>query len=426
MNGTAYFHGPKYDEPAAADTVIIAGTLGSSKIIDDLVSRGKLDVSAIEGKWESFVSQLVESPVAGCERAVVIAGSDPRGAIFGLYDISEQIGVSPWYWWADVVVRPNKNIWFRPGGKVQGPPTVKYRGFFLNDEQPGLTGWVSQNFAATPTGAVGYGPFFYAHVFEVLLRLRANYLWPTVWGSMFEIDDPANQPLADAWEIVLGSSHTEPMMRAQNEFGNFYRDKGLGPWAYNLNNETIDEYFVYGAQRAKPYARNSLWTMGMRGTGDTAIEGLGYDAIVSMLETVVEHQRDIIEDVLETNVTAVPQMWCLYKEVMTYIFEGLEIPEDITLLWADDNWGNLRRVPIDDESKRSGGAGVYYHFDYVGDPRNYKVGDPLSPLSQETDELTGGFFRSGSTPSSWRRRRSRCTSPTPTAPTASGSSTSAT
>lgn len=386
MNGTEYFRGPKYDEPTASATRIIVGTVGSSKVIDDLISSGKLDVSEIEGKWESFVSQLVESPIPGCEKAVVIAGSDPRGAIFGIYDVSEQIGVSPWYWWADVAIKQNKNIWFLPAGKVQGPPSVKYRGFFLNDEQPGLTGWVSQNFADTPT-SVGYNQYFYAHVFEVLLRLRANYLWPTVWGSMFEIDDPANQPLADAWEIVLGSSHTEPMMRAQNEFGKFYINNGMGPWAYNLNNETIDEYFVYGAQRAKPYARNSLWTMGMRGTGDTAIEGLGYSAIVSMLETLVENQRNIIEDVLETNVTEVPQMWCLYKEVMTYIFEGLEIPEDITLLWADDNWGNLRRVPIDDESKRSGGAGVYYHFDYVGDPRNYKVGNPLSPYPHPRDGL---------------------------------------
>ncbi|KAI0532745.1 hypothetical protein GGR58DRAFT_489029 [Xylaria digitata] len=189
---------------------------------------------------------------------------------------------------------------------------------------------------------------------------------------MFEVDDTANQPLADAWGVVLGSSHTEPMMRAQNEFGTFYTRKGLGPWAYDQNNKTIDEYFVYGAQRAKPYANNSLWTMGMRGSGDTAIAGLGVDAIVNLLEAVVKSQRNAIEDVLGVKVVDVPQTWCLYKEVMSYIQEGLTIPEDITLLWADDNWGNVRRVPIDDEKTRSGGAGVYYHFDYVGDIRNYK------------------------------------------------------
>ncbi|KAI1338740.1 glycoside hydrolase family 115 protein [Xylariaceae sp. FL0016] len=370
-NGTQYFYGPNYTDPLAQNTVIIAGTLNHSKFIDNLVSSGKLDISEIEGKWESFVTQIVDNPIPGCSRALVVAGSDTRGAIFGLYDLSEQIGVSPWYWWADVAISPQKQIYALPEGKVQGSPSVKYRGFFINDEQPGLSGWVQWNYPDTPFG-VGYGSSFYANVFELLLRLRANYLWPALWGSMFEVDDTANQPLADAWEIVLGSSHTEPMMRAQNEFGTFYTAEGLGPWAYNLNNKTIDEYFVYGAERAKPYARNSLWTMGMRGSGDTAIEGLGVDVIVSMLEALVQHQRSIIEDVLDVNATQVPQLWCLYKEVMSYIQDGLTVPEDITLLWADDNWGNVRRVPIDDEKTRSGGAGVYYHFDYVGDTRDYK------------------------------------------------------
>ncbi|KAI5927198.1 hypothetical protein F4810DRAFT_433767 [Camillea tinctor] len=371
VNDTQYFYGPEYADPSAENTVIIVGTIGHSKVIDDLVTARKLDVSRVQGKWESFTTQVVEEPLPGCRRAAVIAGSDARGTIFGIYDISEQIGVSPWYWWADVPIVEHKEIFVLPEGKVQGPPSVKYRGFFLNDEQPGLSGWIKWNYPDTLYG-VGYGSLFYPRVFELLLRLRANYLWPALWGSMFEVDDPANQPLADAWEIVLGSSHTEPMMRAQNEFGTFYINKGLGPWAYNLNNKTIDEYFVYGAQRAKPYARNSLWTMGMRGTGDSSISGIGVDAIVSMLETLVHNQRAIIEQVLEVNVTDVPQLWCLYKEVMSYIQEGLTIPDDITLLWADDNWGNVRRVPVDDEKTRAGGAGVYYHFDYVGDPRNYK------------------------------------------------------
>ncbi|KAI1809649.1 glycoside hydrolase family 115 protein [Poronia punctata] len=373
-NGTEYFDGPGFNDPSAKDTVIIVGTLGYSSIIGELVAGGKLNVSEIEGKWESFITQIVESPIQGCEKAVVIAGSDPRGTIFGIYDISEQIGVSPWYWWADVPVKKHEEIYVTLSlseRKVQGPPSVRYRGIFINDEQPGLSGWVQANYEDTAFG-VGYNREFYPRVYELLLRLRANYLWPAIWGSMLEVDDPANQPLADAWEIVLGSSHTEPMMRAQNEFGTFYTDKGLGPWAYNLNNKTIDEYFVYGAQRAKPYANNSLWTMGMRGSGDTAIEGLGVDAIVALLEAVVKSQRNVLEDVLDVKAADVPQMWCLYKEVMSYLQEGLEIPEDITLLWADDNWGNLRRVPIDEEKMRRGSAGVYYHFDYVGDTRNYK------------------------------------------------------
>lgn len=223
----------------------------------------------------------------------------------------------------------------------------------------------------------------------MLLRLRANYLWPTIWATMFEVDDPANQPLADAFEIVIGSSHTEPLMRAQNEFGKFYQ----GPWAYNLNNGTIDNYFRYGVQRAKPYARNSLWTMGMRGTGDTAIEGLGVDHIVEMLQILVKNQRQIISDGLGVkDITTVPQTWCLYKEVMTYLFAGMQVPDDVTLLWADDNWGNVRRLPLLNETQRSGGAGVYYHFDYVGDPRNYKWINTIQ-LSKTAEQMHMSYAR---------------------------------
>jgi hypothetical protein len=206
---------------------------------------------------------------------------------------------------------------------------------------------------------------------------------------MFEVDDPANQPLADAFEIVIGSSHTEPMMRAQNEFGQFYD----GPWAYNLNNETIDDYFRYGVQRAKPYARNSLWTMGMRGTGDTAIEGLGVDHIVDMLQVLVEHQRQILVEGLDvTDISTVPQTWCLYKEVMGYLEAGLEVPDDVTLLWADDNWGNVRRLPLLDEMEREGGAGIYYHFDYVGGTRSYKWINTIQ-LSKTTEQMHLAYAR---------------------------------
>ena len=248
----------------------------------------------------------------------------------------------------------------------------------------------STHWQDTPYGA-GYGPAFYSLIFEVILRLRANYLWPAIWATIFEVDDPANQPLADAFEVVIGSSHTEPMMRAQNEFGKFYA--GQGAWAYNLNNKTIDEYFRYGVQRAKPYARNSLWTMGMRGTGDTAIEGLGVDHIVEMLETLVKNQRQIIVDGLNgTDITTVPQMWCLYKEVMSYIFAGLQVPDDVTLLWADDNWGNVRRLPLVNETQRAGGAGIYYHFDYVGDPRDYKWINTIQ-LSKTTEQMQMAYAR---------------------------------
>jgi hypothetical protein len=345
-------------------------------------------VSEVEGKWESFTSQVVENPVPGCSKALVIAGSDPRGTIYGIYDISEQIGVSPWYFWADTPPKQSKNLFVTTTKKVQGPPSVKYRGFFLNDEQPALTNWVASRWQDTPYGP-GYGPAFYGLIFEVLLRLRANYLWPALWATMFEVDDPGNQPYADAFEIVLGTSHTEPLMRAQNEFGKFYQ----GPWAYNLNNKTIDEYFRYGVQRAKPYARNSLWTVGMRGTGDTAIEGLGVEHIVEMLTVLVKNQRDIMAEGLEVDdVTTIPQTWCLYKEVMTYLFAGLQVPDDVTLLWADDNAGNVRRLPLLNETERAGGAGLYMHFDYVGDPRNYKWINTVQ-LTKTAEQMHMGYAR---------------------------------
>lgn len=395
MNNTFYrttgnesFTGPSYGNADAASTVIIAGTIGHSKLIDALIDAGKISVTEIKGEWEAFVSTVVEEPIEGCAAALVIAGSDPRGTIYGIYDVSEQIGVSPWYFWADVPTKQHSDIYVSTKRKVQGSPTVKYRGFFINDEMPGLTNWVATHWEDSPYGA-GFGPAFYSLVFEVLLRLRANYLWPALWGTMFEVDYPGNQPLADAFEIVLGTSHTEPLMRAQNEFGHFYK----GPWAYNLNNKTIDDYFRYGVQRAKPYARNSLWTMAMRGTGDTAISGLGIDAIVTMLETLIANQRQIIKEGLEVDdITTVPQTWCLYKEVQAYATEGLVVPDDITLLWSDDNWGNVRRMPLSNETDRSGGAGVYYHFDYVGDPRDYKWINTIQ-LEKTAEQLQMAYSR---------------------------------
>ncbi|PCD23983.1 hypothetical protein AU210_015497 [Fusarium oxysporum f. sp. radicis-cucumerinum] len=385
-----HFSGPNYSEPNAGNTKIIVGTIGHSELIDKLIKDGSLDVSKIKGKWESFVSQLVKDPIKGTDQALVIAGSDPRGTIYGIYDISEQIGVSPWYWWADVPIRKRDEIFVLAKPKVQKSPSVKYRGIFLNDEQPGLSSWVGSRWDPTWNNKAPYNHEFYALVSELLLRLRANYLWPTVWGSMVYIDDPLNQPLLDAYEIVLGGSHTEPMMRAQNEFRTFYE----GEWQYKTNNETIDEYFRYGVSRAKPYARNSLWTMAMRGTGDTAIEGdLGIDGIVEMLETLVDNQREILKEGLKVkNLTDVPSLWCLYKEVQSYQERGLVVPEDITLLWADDNWGNIRRLPLANETDRSGGAGVYYHFDYVGDPRNYKWINTIQ-LEKTTEQMTLAYHR---------------------------------
>ncbi|TFY57677.1 hypothetical protein EVG20_g8452, partial [Dentipellis fragilis] len=349
-------------------TPIFVGTLGKSSLIDTIVNNTKLDVSAIEGQWEAFMTKVVSNPIPGVDKAYVIVGADKRGTIFALYDHSEQFGVSPWYWWADVPVTTHPNLFVTPSGCSHGAPTVKYRGLFLNDEQPALTNWAMEKFTNGTGAPLTGSPFnhvFYTKLFELLLRMKANYLWPAQWASAFNVDDPQNQFLADFYGIVMGTSHEEPMMRSiPVEWGLF----GTGPWDYTTNNKTIYQFWVDGAERAKPY--ESLFTMAMRGDGDLPLSAT--DAI-SSLEQIVSDQRQILMNVFnETNVTNIPQMWCLYQEVKGYYDEGLRVPDDITLLWTDDNWGNMRRYPLPSERNRTGGAGVYYHYDLVGDPRDYK------------------------------------------------------
>ncbi|KAH8587447.1 hypothetical protein B0O99DRAFT_526729 [Bisporella sp. PMI_857] len=359
-NGSVYLTNSTAAAPSSP--VIIAGTIGNSSLIDGLIAGGKISVSNIKGKWESYSSQLVLNPISGVSVALVIAGSDKRGTIYGLYDVSQQIGVSPWYWWADVPTIKRTVVYAVDVIKIQGPPSVKYRGIFLNDEAPALTGWIRANY---PNGVYGLGfnSQFYSKVFELLLRLRANYLWPAMWSSMFYADDANNGPTADMFGIVMGTSHTEPMARATNEEGHFL----TGEWDWVGNTANVKAFMKDGVQRAKTW--DTLWTMGMRGAGDTASPTL--DA--PTLETIINYQKTLLQQTLSvTDVSKVPKMWCLYKEVGGYFQAGLTVPEDITLLWTDDNNGNLLRVPLSNETNRAAGAGVYYHFDYVGSPRNYK------------------------------------------------------
>lgn len=292
----------------ATKTAIIAGTIGKSKLIDDLIKRKKIDVAKTQGKWEAFQTQLVKSPFPGIESALVIAGADKRGTIYGLYDISEQIGVSPWYYWADVPTRRQSSIYALNVNKIQKSPSVKYRGIFLNDEQPALTGWVNKNFPRGKYGP-GYNADFYSRVFELLLRLRANLLWPTMWDGMFGVDDPKNQWTADMYGIVMSTSHTEPLSRSTKEWNTL----GNGTWDYRTNSEAIYDYWVEGVERGKNYEH--LWTMGMRGNGDNV---LAEEVLVDLLEGIVNDQREILKDVLDVSdaeLEKVPQVWCLYKDV---------------------------------------------------------------------------------------------------------------
>ena len=352
--------------------VIIVGTLGKCALLDRLVREHKLNVQKIAGQWESFLIQVVAQPCAGVDQALVIGGSDQRGTIYGIYDLSEELGVSPWHYWADVPARKRNTAWVKAGPVVQGPPAVKYRGIFLNDEAPDLTGWANHTFG-------GYNHAFYTNVFELLLRLKANYLWPAMWNNCFNEDDPLNPQLAGAYGIVMGTSHVEPMMRADKEWNRLgYTAKD---WNFAANPDRLKAFWEAGLARNRPY--ENIITMAMRGKIDTPMSA---GANITLLEQIVAAQRELVARVYGTNAAAVPQLWALYKEVQEYYEKGMRVPDDLTLLWCDDNWGNLRRLPAANERGRAGGSGIYYHFDYVGNPRNYKWVN-TSPLPKIGEQM---------------------------------------
>jgi len=338
------------------ENLIIIGTLGKSEIIDQLAKSGKIDTVSLAGKWEKFTTQIVENPIEGVDQALVIAGSDKRGTLYGIYDLSRQMGVSPWYFWADVPVEQQASLYIKPGVHTNGEPKVKYRGIFINDEMPALGGWADKNYGGFTSG-------FYEHVFELILRLNGNYLWPAMWGRMFYVDDPKNAQLADEYGIVMGTSHHEPLTRAHAEWEHF----GEGPWDFSKNAENLKKFWTEGMERRGN--TETIVTVGMRGDGD---EPMTQGTAIGLLENIVSEQRKIISDVTGKPAEQTPQMWALYKEVQEYYDQGMRVPEDVTLLLCDDNWGNIRKLPELDAAPRKGGYGIYYHFDYVGGPRNYK------------------------------------------------------
>ncbi|MFN3861939.1 MAG: glycosyl hydrolase 115 family protein, partial [Roseateles sp.] len=346
----------------APPELVLIAQLGRSPLLDDLQRRGKLQAADLRGRWEAFRQVVVEQPFPGVKRALVIVGSDRRGAVFGAYDLSARIGVSPWHWWADVPVAKQADV-FVTAGQREDQPQVKYRGIFINDEAPALSTWAEKKFGGTNAK-------MYEHVFELLLRLKANCLWPAMWPPRaFNADDPRNMVLADEMGIVMGTSHHEPMSRAHDEWR---RNKG-GAWDYAKNAPQLREFWRGGIQRmmGRPdgSAFETLVTVGMRGDGD---EPMSEHTATTLLETIVRDQRQIIADVTKKPAEQTPQVWALYKEVQDYYDAGLKVPDDVLLLFADDNWGQIRRLPEPGAAKRQGGYGVYYHFDYVGGPRNYK------------------------------------------------------
>ncbi|MGW0708757.1 glycosyl hydrolase 115 family protein [Streptomyces sp. NPDC002643] len=361
---------------SAAREVVLVGTIGRSPLIDGLIAAGKLDVGGVRGKWETSLQTVVERPMAGVERAFVVAGSDPRGTVFGVYDVSYGLGVSPWYWWDDVPPVRRAAVYVRPGRFSQGTPAVKYRGIFINDENPALGTWAPAYFGPgkAPGHPGGFNADFWAKVFEVLLRLKGNYVWPAVWGRAFAEDDPENHRRASEYGVVMGTSHEAPMMRGIEEWNRHASPGhdpygGTGEWSYRRNAEAIKAYWRAGVQRMVDQGFEGVVTLGMRGNGDTSLpDGDG----IELMKEIIATQRQIIEEVTGRPASETPQVWTLYKEVQRYWDRGLRVPDDVTVVLTDDNWGNIRKHPDPGEPVRPGGYGLYYHFDYVGVGRNYK------------------------------------------------------
>ena len=347
---------------------ILVGTIGHSAAIDQLVKQKRINGNLLKGKREKFIITVVDNQL-------VIAGSDRRGTIYGIYELSQQMGVSPWYDWADVPVEHHDSIFVNRGTYSDGEPAVRYRGIFLNDEAPCLTSWVKNTYGT------GYGDHrFYQRVFELVLRLRGNMMWPAMWGWAFYADDAENEKTADEMGVVMSTSHHEPMARNHQEYAR--NRKGWGPWNYQKNKANLQKFFREGIERMK--GTEQIVTIGMRGDGD---EAMSAEADTKLMSQIINDQRKIIADVTGKKASETPQVWALYKEVLDYYDKGMKVPDDVTLLLCDDNWGDVRRVPNAQERKHKGGWGLYYHVDYVGAPRNSKMLN-VTPVQNPWEQLT--------------------------------------
>lgn len=341
---------------------VIIGSIDKSKVIADLMKSdkniAKLLNRELKGKKEKYIITTIDTKDG---KSLLIAGSDKRGTIYGVYELSEQIGVSPWYWWADAPIAKHDKVFAKDGVFTDGEPAVEFRGIFLNDEAPCLTTWVENTFN-TQYG----GHEFYEKVFELILRLKGNMMWPAMWGWAFYADDPANGKLADSMGIMMGTSHHEPMARNHQEYARNRRE--WGAWNYQTNQANLDKFFREGIERMN--GTEDIVTIGMRGDGD---EAMSETADTKLMERIINNQRRIIKEVTGRPAEKTTQVWALYKEVQDYYDAGLKVPDDVMILISDDNWGDIRRVPITKEERsRKGGWGIYYHVDYVGAPRNSK------------------------------------------------------
>ncbi|MBR5051946.1 MAG: glycosyl hydrolase 115 family protein [Bacteroidaceae bacterium] len=366
-------------EPTTLKNPIIVGTIGQSSHIDQLIADGKIDVSDVVGKWEAFGMQVIDNPMEGVAKALVIFGAHPRATAYGMFHLSRMMGVSPWIWWADVTPTTKTQLYVTPGRYISGTPSVKFRGIFLNDEDYGLRPWAAKKM---DTNLNNFGPKTYAAIMELLLRLRANTLWPAMHaGSRAFWFEKTNIPLIMKYDIYMGSSHCEQMLR-DNEYewgktGDKFGGHGNEDWVWHSNQDMIKRYWAerVGESRGK----NAIYTLGMRGIHDSGINGYNTtEERVAALTDIIAYQRQLLADSIG-DPTTIPQIFIPYKEVLTCYNAGLQVPEDVTLMWVDDNHGYIRQMPTPAEQARSGGNAIYYHISYWGSPASYLWLSTLSP-----------------------------------------------
>lgn len=352
---------------AAGETgpAVIVGTVGGSALIRRLSEAGKIDTAPLEGAWERYLIQTVANPLPGIRKALVIAGSDRRGAAYGLFTLSELIGVSPWYWWADVPVKKHAALHVDAPPTYSQTPSVRYRGIFLNDEDWGLTPWASQTFEPE-RGNIG--PRTYAKVCELLLRLKANYLAPAMHPVSTSFNQiPENKLVADTFAIVMGSTHCEPLLL---NTASEWDTQTMGPWNYDKNKEGINRVLTQRVRENSPY--ENVYTLALRGLHDGAMSTtLPMHEKVRMLQQALLDQRQILAENIDRPVETVPQAFTPYKEVLEIYSNGLELPDDVTIVWPDDNYGYMKRLSGVREQRRTGRSGVYYHVSYLGVPHSY-------------------------------------------------------
>ena len=347
----------------AKGNVIVIGTI-NSKLIASFINKKELK-TGFENQWESYFYKTISNPNRKIKNAFIIAGTNPRGTAYGVFNISKKIGVSPWYWWADVPVKQSNELILNQPDYYSNPPSVTYRGIFLNDEDWGLQPWAAKTFDPE-TGDIG--PKTYSKIFELLLRLNANTIWPAMHPSTKAFFYyPNNAKMASLYNIVIGTSHAEPMLR--NNVDEWDENK-FGSFNYKTNKDHVYKYWETRIKEAKNI--DAIYTMGMRGVHDSGMEGVkSKDEAVSLLDGIISDQRGLLKKYTNPNIEKIPQAFTVYKEVLDLYKNGLQVPEDITLVWTDDNYGYIRALSNTEEQKRSGGGGVYYHASYWGRPHDY-------------------------------------------------------